>query len=141
MRYKLENYINILCTLQYNTLDNLDKVVAKDIVFADPFNETKNRDQLKIIFSHMYQKLNNVRFEVFQVAYTDNISFITWRFSANSKITGDFSFEGCSEIKLNDDGLVIYHRDYWDASELMVALPLVGKLIKSLRKRMSTDVH
>lgn len=141
MKSKLETYINVLCTLQADALDNLDAVTARDIVFTDPFNTTENRYQLKIIFSHMYQTLNNVKFEVFQVTYNDNASFITWRFSANSKITGSFAFEGCSEIKLNGEGLVVFHRDYWDASELMATVPLVGKLIKSLRKKMSTNIH
>ena len=140
MRSNLEKYIDVLCTLQANDLDQLDTVTAEEMVFIDPFNHTSSREQLKIIFSHMYQKLNNVKFEISKTVYTADTSFITWRFSANSKLTGSFIFEGCSEIRLNDAGLVTFHRDYWDASELMATLPVIGKLIHSLRKKMSTDI-
>jgi len=43
---------------------------------------------------------------------------------------------GSSHLRFNSDGLVEYHRDYWDASEeLYEKLPVIGFVLKALKKR------
>ena len=43
---------------------------------------------------------------------------------------------GTSHIRFAADGRVQYHRDYWDAAgELYEQLPLVGLLMRFLKKR------
>jgi len=43
---------------------------------------------------------------------------------------------GGSHLKLNADGQIEYHRDYWDAAEeLYEKLPAVGSLMRWLKRR------
>ena len=43
---------------------------------------------------------------------------------------------GGSHLRFNQAGLVVLHRDYWDAAEeLLQKLPLVGAPIRWLRRR------
>ncbi|MDP3310767.1 MAG: nuclear transport factor 2 family protein, partial [Polaromonas sp.] len=45
---------------------------------------------------------------------------------------------GTSHLKLTGAGLVSYHRDYWDAAEeLYEKLPLLGSLMRWLKRRVS----
>jgi hypothetical protein len=45
---------------------------------------------------------------------------------------------GASHLRFADDGRIAYHRDYWDAAEeLYMKLPLLGGLMRWLRKRLS----
>ena len=139
MKNMLDQYVTVLSSLEAHKLYTLDAVTSNDILFQDPFNKTTNRTALKAIFSEMYEKLNDVTFLVSKSILSNDTGFIIWTFSGDSKLTGSFSFEGSSEVIFDSKGLVISHRDYWDASLLMETLPVFGLLIKSLRKRMQTS--
>ena len=42
---------------------------------------------------------------------------------------------GSSHVKFDDQGLVTFHRDYWDAAEeLYEKLPVIGFVMKQLKK-------
>ena len=46
---------------------------------------------------------------------------------------------GASHLVLNEQGLVTLHRDYWDAAEeLYEKLPLVGSLMRWLKRRANS---
>jgi hypothetical protein len=46
---------------------------------------------------------------------------------------------GASHVVFNEQGLVTMHRDYWDAAEeLYEKLPVVGGVMRWLKKRANT---
>jgi hypothetical protein len=47
--------------------------------------------------------------------------------------------QGASHLRLDGQGRVAQHRDYWDAAEeLYETLPIVGTLMRWLKRRIST---
>mgnify|MGYP003402137732 FL=1 len=45
---------------------------------------------------------------------------------------------GVSHLRFDAEGMVNYHRDYWDAAEeLYMKLPAVGWLMRGLRRMIS----
>jgi steroid delta-isomerase len=45
---------------------------------------------------------------------------------------------GATHLRFNGRGKVVYHRDYWDAAEELYAkLPLLGALMRWLRRRLA----
>ncbi|MFM2059344.1 MAG: hypothetical protein RLY71_3729, partial [Pseudomonadota bacterium] len=47
---------------------------------------------------------------------------------------------GCTHFQFGADGRVTLHRDYWDAAEELYAkLPLLGGLMRLLRRRASVS--
>ena len=47
------------------------------------------------------------------------------------------SIRGCTELRFDSAGQVALHRDYWDAAEeLYEKLPLLGALMRALRRRL-----
>jgi hypothetical protein len=47
-------------------------------------------------------------------------------------------FEGVSRLKMNDEGRVIEHIDYWDAAEHLYAkMPIIGWLIGIIKRRIA----
>ena len=46
---------------------------------------------------------------------------------------------GVTHLSFDTDGLVCLHRDYWDpAEELYERLPLIGSLMRWLKKRLAS---
>ena len=47
------------------------------------------------------------------------------------------TIHGASHLRFGADGRVVVHRDYWDAAEeLYEKLPLVGALMRWLKRRL-----
>jgi hypothetical protein len=69
-------------------------------------------------------------------------AFLTWEFRFRFKrfdTTTLQAVRGASHVVFNEQGLVTLHRDYWDAAEeLYEKLPLVGGVMRWLKKRANT---
>jgi ketosteroid isomerase-like protein len=122
-------------------IDRLGEFYAKDARFKDPFNEVQGLAAVQGVFRHMYHALHEPRFVVRDVIAQGDQCFLSWDFLFRFK---RFSSEqqtvrGGSQLQLDTTGLITLHRDYWDAAEeLYEKLPLVGGLMRWLKKRANS---
>jgi hypothetical protein len=106
--------------------------------FKDPFNEVQGLAPVQHIFAHMFTALDEPRFVVNDIVVQGDQCFLTWDFLFRFK---RFSRElqtvrGGSHLKLDAAGLIVLHRDYWDAAEeLYEKLPGVAVLMRWLKRR------
>ena len=133
----ITEYVSTLEGLNRDNLASLLEITRDDFDFKDPFNHTCTRDDFIAILDDMYSKLDQVVFKVDQAMVDENQAMIYWRYSATSKFTGDINFAGTSLIKADQHGKVYFHHDYWDGSELLVKVPVIGKVVKFLRGKFS----
>ncbi|UCU99108.1 nuclear transport factor 2 family protein [Acidovorax radicis] len=110
--------------------------------FKDPFNEVQGVPAIQGIFAHMFEALEQPRFVVTGRVVQGSQCFLTWDFLFAFK---DFhkgvtqTVRGASHLVLDEQGLVTLHRDYWDAAEeLYEKLPVVGALMRWLKKRANS---
>jgi hypothetical protein len=116
-------------TLSPERLPQLGAFYTPDAHFKDPFNAVQGVAAITDIFQHMYVAQGN------QCFLTWNFEFYFRRFDTTTLQT----VLGCSHLKLTDSGLIMLHRDYWDAAEeLYEKLPVVGGVMRWLKKRAST---
>ena len=124
--------------LQPADLARLAAVYADDARFRDPFNEVQGLPAIRRIFEHMFATLEGPRFVILDVVVQDSQCFLTWDFRFRQKRMGpgEQCIHGGSHLRFAPDGRVQHHRDYWDAAEeLYEKLPLVGGLMRWLRRR------
>ena len=79
--------------------------------------------------------------EFLQVAHTGVDYFIRWRMTITASALGGgepvVSY-GVTQFRFNNEGRVVLHRDFWDASTGMYeSLPVVGGLISRLRAKLA----
>jgi SnoaL-like domain len=126
-------------TLTPAGLGRLHTIYTPDAYFRDPFNEVRGVNAVRGIFAHMYVALDKPRFIVTDSVVDGGQCFLTWDFEFCFKgfdKTTLQTIKGTSHLKFNADGLVEFHRDYWDAAEeLYEKLPWVGGLMRWLKKR------
>lgn len=110
--------------------------------FKDPFNEVVGVPAIQGIFAHMFEALEQPRFVVTGRVVQGQQCFLTWDFLFAFK---DFhkgmtqTVRGASHLVLDSQGQVTLHRDYWDAAEeLYEKLPVVGALMRWLKKRANS---
>lgn len=67
--------------------------------------------------------------------------FLIWDFTFRIKSLDPQrvrTIHGTTHLRLDDDGRVSLHRDYWDAAaELYAQLPLIGALMRFLARRFA----
>lgn len=129
-------------TLQPADIAHLGQHYAADARFKDPFNEVQGLPAIGQVFEHMFAALDAPRFVVTGRVVQGNQCFLVWDFLFAFKtyhrgVTQ--TVRGTSHLHFNDQGLVVLHRDYWDAAEeLYEKLPLVGGLMRWLKRHASS---
>lgn len=110
--------------------------------FKDPFNEVQGLAEIERIFRHMYVALDGPHFVITGQLVDGAQAFLTWEFRFRFKRFDTQTLQvvrGGSHIVFNEQGLVTLHRDYWDAAEeLYEKLPVVGGVMRWLKKRANT---
>lgn len=118
----------------------LDRYYAPDAHFKDPFNEVQGVAAIARVFEHMFASLDEPRFRVTGRVVQDEQAFLTWEFHfrfARWNTRTAQCIRGASHLRLNPQGLVLLHRDYWDAAEeLYEKLPTLGPLMRWLRRSL-----
>ena len=129
-------------TLTPQSVSQLRTLYDAQARFKDPFNEVQGLAGIEQIFRHMYEALDQPHFVVTGQLVDGSQAFLTWEFRFRFKRFDTTTWQtvrGGSHVLFNDQGLVTQHRDYWDAAEeLYEKLPLVGVLMRWLKKRANT---
>lgn len=129
-------------TLTPESVNQFDRYYTPNAYFKDPFNEVEGLAAIQSIFRHMYVALESPRFEVTACIANGRECFLSWNFKFRFRrfsTKTDQIVRGSSHLKLTSDGKIAWHRDYWDvAEELYEKLPLIGGLMRWLKKRANT---
>lgn len=124
-------------TLEPGSLDTITGIYSPIASFADPFNEVQGVEAIRRIYAHMFATLGRPRFVVNEVVGTAPQVFMTWDFIV-LRSRGELTIRGATHLRFADDGRICMHRDYWDtAGELYAKLPLLGLLVRALRRRLA----
>lgn len=138
----VERLVVFFETLSLHSVTDLPLLYAPEARFKDPFNEVQGCDAIAAIFTHMFAALESPRFVVVERIAQGQQCFLTWEFRFRFKTyqqTTEQVILGASHIVFNAQGLVSLHRDYWDAAEeLYEKLPVVGSLMRWLKRRASS---
>lgn len=119
----------------------IDLVYSSGAYFRDPFSEVAGIAAIARVYARMFEHLDDVRFTVLETVADGAGAMLTWDMSYRVKgwrPNQTQRIHGATHLKFAADGRIAYHRDYWDAAnELYAKLPLVGPLMRYLKKRLA----
>ena len=124
----LTKYLYLFENLEISNFFQFDKLIDKNIIFVDPFNNVAGKENFKKVFQKSLQNVNNPKFKVVNIVSKKEIYYVKWKmtfkaFGKNQEIIG------LSEIGLNRHGLIKFHYDYWDSfTQFYVKIPIFGKV-------------
>jgi ketosteroid isomerase-like protein len=141
MSTAVERIVLTFETLTPQSVAALDALYAPDARFKDPFNEVQGLVAIQRIFRDMFEQLEQPRFVITERIAQGTHCFLTWEFHfAFKRFRKGQSqcIRGGSHLVLDADGRIAMHRDYWDAAEeLYEKLPVIGALMRWLKRRVS----
>jgi steroid Delta-isomerase len=137
----IDDVVRYFETLSEASVDRLGEHYAADAWFKDPFNEVRGIPAIARIFRHMFVQVDAPRFVVTGRVVDAHGAMLAWEFHFRARtwgMRGAQCIRGVSHLRFDADGKVDYHRDYWDAAEeLYSRLPLLGALLRGLRRRIA----
>lgn len=126
--------------LNAENLHLLKDVYSSDIQFIDPAHEIHTLDQLTDYFSTLYENVQSIDFEFYDVMEQGNSCYLQWDMTFRHKsFAGGRSIvvRGTTFLRINSEGKICYHRDYFDLGAMVYEhLPLVGRLLINIKRRL-----
>lgn len=122
------------------SLELLASLYHPDVEFIDPLHRHQGLPQLLAYFTKLYANVRSIRFEFDAQLLDGDQGLMTWTmiFSHPKLKKGQaIQVAGASHLRFAGDKVIV-HRDYFDAGAMLYQhLPLIGRVIHWLKKRMS----
>ena len=126
-------------TLTPASLARLDALYAPSARFIDPFNDVTGCGAIRRVFVHMFDTLEAPRFVVLDAQAGERTAFLLWTFQFR-RAGGQQQILGTTHLRFDEQDRVLLHHDHWDAaSQLYETLPVLGALMRWLRRRLSAS--
>ena len=139
---KLDALIQFYNDFSPTSVARFPEFYSADAWFKDPFNEVRGISAIQHIFTHMFGQVAEPRFVITEQVIDANGAMLVWEFFFRMKLWREGKTQvirGISHLKLNAEGKVFYHRDYWDAAEeLYEKLPLIGSVFRLFHKAIAS---
>jgi steroid delta-isomerase len=139
---RIDALVSFFEQLSVDSLAYFADYYAEDAYFKDPFNEVRGVEPIRRIFAHMFEQVDEPRFVVSERVVDGAGAVLVWQFHYRVRFWGRARAQvicGVSHLKFDAAGKVVWHRDYWDAAEELYAkLPVIGGLMRGLKKIMAS---
>ena len=130
----LDGIVHWFETLTRASVADVGRYYADDAYFKDPFNEVTGVDSIGRIYVHMFDQVGDPRFRVLERWQDGAGAMLIWDFTFTLRGRGE-ALRGATHLRFAPDGRISHHRDYWDSAELYARLPVLGAMMRFLRKR------
>jgi limonene-1,2-epoxide hydrolase len=122
--------------------DNIAKLVPQfyreDIQFRDPLVALQGRDAVIAYYQKLFEGADDVRFAFGEHLQDGDSHMLAWTMTLEAPHLNHgkpFSVDGITHVKYAD-GMVFYHRDYFDLSSMFLEkAPVIGGVIGWLKRR------
>ena len=113
-------------------------VYAQDAYFRDGFREVRGLDNIEEYFLDTTEAVHECIFDIQDMAYNDGNHYFRWimKLTLNRDRENPLETNGMSHVRFDTRGKVIFHQDYWETAALYERLPVIGALIRYVKKRI-----
>lgn len=135
----LQAYAEAFARLTPAGVDALCRRVSAEVHFRDPFNDLHGREALRRLLLDMFERSGRPRFQIDEVCWLaeQQVGWLRWQFEARLPVIGTLRVEGASRVRLDAQGRVCEHLDYWDSAPVYLQLPWLGALLRRIRRRIA----
>lgn len=107
---------------QHFPIDQTYSIYANNVFFKDPLNEFRGLDRYKQMLGFIQTWFINPQLDLHDISQSGDTIKTRWTLSWTTPLPWKprISIPGWSELRLNADGLISSHIDYWDIPRLDV---------------------
>ncbi len=138
---RLENFVSFYNGLSAQDLSILAQLYHPEVRFIDPVHQMDGLAALQQYFAHAYARLDSCTFVAHAMAGQQQQGFVSWQMQFSHQAIGAgalISVDGCTELHWHQDGRIIYHRDYYDLTQMVYQhVPVVAWLTGKIKQKMA----
>jgi hypothetical protein len=107
--------------------DQTYSIYAEDVYFQDPLNRFRGIERYRQMIGFIGTWFIDIKLDLREIRRTGNTIETRWTLSWTAPVPWNprMAIPGWSELKLNAQGLIESHIDYWDCSRLDVVRQLL----------------
>ncbi|MFL1405179.1 nuclear transport factor 2 family protein [Marinobacter sp. M1N3S26] len=132
----VERFQRLFNTLSAGRVTGLAEVYSEQVRFVDPFSSVEGLEELQAYLDKVYTNVTACRFEFDDTLVSGDQACIEWTMHLQHprlRRGRELAVHGISRLTIAE-GRVRYHRDYFDAGELLYEnLPLLGSAVRLVR--------
>ena len=136
---QIKKYFN---ELRADNLDILNGFYSEHAQFVDPVGSHKGLSSIKGYYGNVYKNVQNIEFRFHKILEDGNDCVAVWTMHLTAKGLNKgkpTTLDGTSEFKFDQNGLVEYHRDYFDMNEFIYQyIPVLSFLTKKVNSALSS---
>lgn len=108
----------------------------QNICFRDSIQELRGIEDFKAMTERLTKRSDDLTMKVLRTAQQDRDIFIEWEMTITFKKRPNSVLYGSSRVTLNEEGLIIQQRDYYDLwGDIFDNIPRFGKAYRRFMKR------
>ena len=114
---------------------DIRKVYAAEAYFRDPFKEVIGIDAIEEYFLNSAETVHECTFDITDVAVHEGNYYFRWTMHLVTKRYKDKPIDapGMSHVRFDENGMVTFHQDYWDAGVVYEKVFLLGSVIRWIK--------
>lgn len=139
---RVNRFLQFYNSLSSSNLSALALLYHPEVEFVDPIHKVLGLAALRRYFGHAYEGLLSCTFTAEHSVEQGEQAMLSWKMAFSHKAIGSgktISVDGCSLLRWQD-GLIIYHRDYYDVNAMVYRhIPVLGWLTNKVNQRMTNS--
>lgn len=132
--------INTFNALNKDNMEILDGFYHPEVVFEDPLGRIEGLPALKAYYKGLYKNVQAIRFDFTGHLSEGDTHVAVWTMhmvAPGLNRGREVVLDGNSVLRFGEEGLVAYHRDYFDVGAMVYEhVPVVGFLVRQVKSRL-----
>jgi len=108
----------------------------ENIIFRDTIQEIRGKEEFTAMTRRLTDRSNDLKMKILRTAQQGNYIFIEWEMTIIYKKRPESVIYGSSRVTLNEAGLIIEQRDYYDLwGDIFDNIPRFGKAYRKFMRK------
>jgi hypothetical protein len=108
----------------------------ENIVFQDSIQRVEGKEEFLGVCNRLTGRCQSLNMEILSIAQNENIIIMDWIMTMSFKKYPNTPMYGASKLTLNDEGMIIEQRDYYDMwGDIFNNIPRWNKIYRRFVKR------
>jgi limonene-1,2-epoxide hydrolase len=110
---------------------------AENAYFRDVYKTVQGRDSIEAYFLKSAETIHECTFDIQDIAVHEGNYYFRWIMHLTTKRWKDqpITAVGMSHVRFDKEGMVIFHQDYWDSSIIYEKVPIMGSVIRWIKRQ------
>jgi len=108
-----------------------------DIVFQDAIQRVEGREAFEALCNRLAGRCRELRMDILDVSQSGEVIFLEWEMTLMFQRWPSSTLRGCTKLTLDDDGLIVRQRDYYDLwGDIFDNIPRFVRLYRAFMRRI-----